>query len=427
MCGEWHDDPTIPNKCIHIEEFINEGLVVRQYNGRITTPDGLQLPRVTYGQKGGVAAILRARRNSSGKDAPPHLPSSSPAALTLGGVSVFDDGIFGVASADVRFDYDDPADNDRDLYDMTDFIPSVAPTTRSGKDTSARHDPMTQRGRTNNKRSGPRPPSDDQPSGFSPPSLQKPTEPAPPHAPKAPEPSLEPIPIDHDEVPPRPPTKYSKKSVSIPEPPNPINRNEGWHQAQPSRNPKPQNPNKPDVEMKDGSRQVPSSVPHYHFTSDLQQRTDSKKIFDKIIDTDITLSVGDLIGSSPSLMKLMVDAAKTRREYAQKSVSAIFRDDEDGEDIGPQAISRGLHVPFEDAPKLKDFLVKYSSAVVASNKLYAMVTGIFEVVIAGHRFQAMIDTGSELTIWVQDFLRESAITVGNRRDEMVPERCERRD
>ncbi|KAE9392278.1 hypothetical protein BT96DRAFT_944788 [Gymnopus androsaceus JB14] len=182
----------------------------------------------------------------------------------------------------------------------------------------------------------------------------------------APEPLLEPIPIDHDEVPSQPPIRNSKKSVSVPEPPNPINRNKGWHQSQPYRNPKLQTLSKPDVEMKDGN----------------------------------------LIGSSPSLMKLIVDAAKTHREYTQKSVSAIFRDNKDGEDIGPQAISRGLHVPFEDAPKLKDFLVKYLSAVVASNKLYAMVTGIFEVVIAGHRFRAMIDTGSELTIGSRTFFKK---------------------
>ncbi|KAE9383636.1 hypothetical protein BT96DRAFT_951159, partial [Gymnopus androsaceus JB14] len=404
MCGEWHDDPTIPAKCIHIQEFINEGIVVHQYNRRITQPDGQQLPRVQYGQKGGVAGILRAKQDSNVRDAPPYMTSSSPASLIYEGQDVFDGGVFGVASADICFNYDDPSDEES-LYDMTDFIPFAAPTTRSGKDTSARHDPLSQKGRTNNKRGGPRSAPDVPPSGFSPPSLQKSPDTTPLQAPEAQEPSLEPNTVDHDELPPLQVGRNSKKSVSVPEPPHPINKNNGWRQSQPSKSKNPQSDKKPDVDMKDGTRRVPSSVPQYHFTSDLQQRVNSKKVFEKIIDTNITLTVGELLGCSPDLMKQTVDAAKTRREYAHREVSALYREEDEEVDH----VVAGLEIPVEDAPRLKNFLVKYSSAVVAQDKLYAMVTGVFNVTINGLKFRAMINTGSELTIGSRGFFEKARL------------------
>ncbi|KAE9394177.1 hypothetical protein BT96DRAFT_943342 [Gymnopus androsaceus JB14] len=107
----------------------------------------------------------------------------------------------------------------------------------------------------------------------------------------------------------------------------------------------------------------------------------------------------------------MFKAVKMHREDTQKKAVACYRtvffrgheylNDKDGGI--EQTVVRGLKVPIKDAPKLQDFLVKYSSAVVAADKLYTMVTGVFNVVINGQKFRLMIDTGSELTIGLRSF------------------------
>ncbi|KAE9389170.1 hypothetical protein BT96DRAFT_947073 [Gymnopus androsaceus JB14] len=335
LCGEWHKDPTIPGKCPHIKEFINKGLVVRQYNGRITLPDGSQLPRV--------------------QDAPPHMSSSSsPAALSYGGRDVFSGNVFGVASADIRFDYDDPED-DEYLY---------APTTRSGRDTSSRHDPMTQKDSHQVRK-----------TQF------------------------------HRHL-----NYLSLKTLRIRKPWNTKirlqdllldpRRNRLRYQSPPIRLTRMKaggNPNLPNhknqwkigkPKRKRGMGIVEYPPPPHSITL-------------------LRTFTSDVLGCSPDLTKQMVEAAKMRREYAQKEVSALYLEDED-EGV-EQTVVRGLEVPVEDAPKLQNFLVKYSSAVVAADKLYTMVTGVFNVVINGQKFRAMIDTGSELTIGSRSFFEHARL------------------
>ncbi|KAJ3831058.1 hypothetical protein F5878DRAFT_678207 [Lentinula raphanica] len=111
------------------------------------------------------------------------------------------------------------------------------------------------------------------------------------------------------------------------------------------------------------------------------------------------------------MQKLISEVARTCREYGKEMVSAIISQYEaegealvdNGYEYEEGQVSSGLCVAKEDRPRLQNFLHTYSSAVTQSTtKYYAMVTGVFEVVIGGKVFRAMIDTGSKLNIGAED-------------------------
>ncbi|KAJ3963277.1 hypothetical protein EV361DRAFT_957271 [Lentinula raphanica] len=271
------------------------------------------------------------------------------------------------------------------------------PSLRSGRDT-ARFNPSSQQGRENKKRMDRDPNNFDKP-GYRPPEAR----------------GVPPEPTIATEIPGRREENEKTAKIDIPAPPNPINRQEGWKKSQPSTS-KGKEKEDRDVEMGDtkasrdaGGRSTGTS---FHYTSDLQKKADPKKVLDKVLDTEITLSLADLVGCSPALQKLISEVARTRREYGKEMVSAIisqYEEDggeavvDDGREYEEGQVSSGLCVAEEDRPRLQGFLQTYSSAVTQSTtKYYAMVTGVFVVMIGGRQFRAMIDTGSELNVGADD-------------------------
>ncbi|KAJ3765069.1 hypothetical protein FB446DRAFT_795420 [Lentinula raphanica] len=301
--------------------------------------------------------------------------SASPATLSYGNATIFGRNVFGVSSLDQG--------------GMDELVERHAnPSLRSGRDTSGRYNPANQQGRENRRRFEQDPNVVDKP-GFRPPEARNPST----------TPNERKTETEGEQA-------KVKANVDIPAPPNPINRQEGWRRSQPSTSKGKQRED--DVDMKEGTNPKAHSGPSFHFTSDLQKRTDPKKVLDRVLGTDITLSLAELVGCSPSLQKMISDVARTRREYGKEVVSALVSEyvdqDQDavvdeGDELEEGQVSSGLCIAEEDRPRLQEFLRTYSSAVTQSTtKYYAMVTGVFTVFIGGKAFRAMIDTGSELNV-----------------------------
>ncbi|THU80495.1 hypothetical protein K435DRAFT_845093 [Dendrothele bispora CBS 962.96] len=381
ICGLVHPSPRSPACCPETAKLLSERLIT--YNlerRRYLLPDGSELPRVPYGQPGGVAGLLRSQAQQGAstfrRDPPPHQPSqtasASPANLSYGRGSMLGGNVFAVASLNPEGDY----------Y-------HVDPALRSGKDTNTRFNPIgDKRDKGKAKEVNPPVPGPSKPSS-------KPSIPAPS-------------------------TRTDPANISIPPPQNPINRPDGWKASQPSRNP----PTK-DVTMKDDTRKTPAG-PSYHFTSDLQEQFFPEAIMTKIMQTPITIPMGQLIGGSPQLQKLVADSTRTRREYnsskpASTSLISTFdpfsaEDEEENalaeyrRGVLPSGLSVGKDVDLTD---VSSFLVHYSSAVttIPDTKYFAMVTGVMDVQVNGLTFSAMIDTGSELNVASMDFPTNACLPV----------------
>ncbi|KAJ3727164.1 hypothetical protein C8R42DRAFT_602890 [Lentinula raphanica] len=390
VCGIPHMDGSVLAKCPEMPNLVRENLVVYDYIARkYTLPNGQDLPRIPFGVTGGVAGMLRGTVNTNPTngingtvDRSGPVLSASPASISYGSANIFGNDVFGVASLDQNR--------------MDEVIEGQAyPSLRSGRDTS-RFNPASQQGRENRKRSERDPNQYDKP-GYRPPAARV----------------MPPEPTIVTENPTTNEDSGKESKINIPPPQNPINLQDGWRKSQPSTT-KGKERESRDVDMKEpkeaGGKQGPGTS--FHYTSDLQKRADPKKVLDKVLDTEITLSLADLVGCSPALQKLISEVARTRREYGKEMVSAIisqYEEDggeaivDDGYEYDEGQVSSGLCVAEEDRPRLQSFLHTYSSAVTQSTtKYYAMVTGVFAVTIGGRQFRAMIDTGSELNVGAED-------------------------
>ncbi|KAJ3765220.1 hypothetical protein FB446DRAFT_655560 [Lentinula raphanica] len=389
VCGVPHLDGSVPAKCPEMQNLVRENLVVFDYiKRRFTLPNGLDLPRVPYGIVGGMAGMLRGGTNATNGP----ILNASPASLSYGNANIFGNNVFGVASLDQR--------------GMEEVLDSQAyPSLRSGRDTNSRFNPASQQGRENRKR------LEKDPNGFERPGFQ------PPGARAPPEPTI----LTEQ---PRGEGPEAAAKIDIPPPTDPINRPEGWKKSLPS-NSKGKEKEREDVEMKEGDRKGSGGNrgqhggTSFHYTSDLQKRADPKRVLDKVLDTEITLSLVDLVGCSPALQKLISEVARTRREYGKEMVSAIvsqFVDSgeeaivDEGYEYDEGQVSSGLCVAEDDRPRLQNFLRTYANAVTQSTtKYYAMVTGVFMILIGGRPFKAMIDTGSELNVGSEDIPEKTGL------------------
>ncbi|KAJ3964711.1 hypothetical protein EV361DRAFT_976582 [Lentinula raphanica] len=389
ICGVPHVEGSVPSKCPEMQNLVRENLIVYGYMTRkYTLPNGRELPRVPYGTAGGMAGMLRSqsgsRTNPGSTDNTPNVLSASPATLSYGNATIFGQNVFGISSLDQS--------GVEEAMDM-----QVYPSLRSGRDTGARFNPAGQQGRENRRRAEQDPNNFDKP-GFRPPEARG----------KAPSPTIRTEQVRKEPEPTKPEAR-----IDIPPPTNPVNRPEGWKKSQPSTTKFKGKEKEEDIEMTDNKAgKAGPSQGHFHYTSDLQKRADPKSVLDKVLETDITVSLAELVGCSPTLQKMISEVARTRREYGKEVVSAIvseYVDEADeafvdeGDALEEGQVSTGLCIAEEDRPRLQKFLRTYSNAVTQSTtKYYAMVTGVFTVIIRGKMFRAMIDTGSELNVGDED-------------------------
>ncbi|KAJ7182565.1 hypothetical protein C8R43DRAFT_869195 [Mycena crocata] len=179
---------------------------------------------------------------------------------------------------------------------------------------------------------------------------------------------------------------------------NPINREDGWKGSRPSSS---KTPN--DVVMRDVKK--PAQTDKYHITSDIQERADAKRVFENVLNMQVSLPLLDLVGLSPQLQKLFTEATRSRREYDSKlaeysvqfgSVETTYYNQDE-----PVQVSHTRRV-YADASsdQLSDFFIRYGNAIakVPESRYFAMSTGSITLHIGDVELSAMIDTGSELNL-----------------------------
>ena len=199
---------------------------------------------------------------------------------------------------------------------------------------------------------------------------------------------------------PSPPAQPPKNNITPP--PNPINREDGWKQSQPSKS--------QDVDMKDAPKKTNKPYNPYRITSDIQERTDINQLSQEVLNTKVTVSLKQLIGSSPALQKVFDDAFRTKRVYenakpADTNVALwitadgevhTHRSESETEFQSPD----DLIIEDSSPDLLCQFLVKYTSKtqVLPSKKYMAMTCGFLRVEVNGKVLKAMADTGSKLNL-----------------------------
>ncbi|THU94478.1 hypothetical protein K435DRAFT_860525 [Dendrothele bispora CBS 962.96] len=340
ICGETNTHPMHPSRCHLMPGLLQDNVVIiNPNNQRYLLPTGNDLPKLP-------------------REPPPHMGNSSSNAanvsnigLSYGGVDVFSPDVFVISALDTD-----------DYYSY--------PTLRSGRDTSRRFDPKA------------RPRTDDQAqtkdSGAQPPRRSN-------------QPPQQPVPSTSRQ----PPQVPAQRPIEVPQPNNPINREEGWKASKPLNT---KGKEKEDVSMKDGTKKGPS----YYFTSTLSEKVDTDLLYNRIIDTEISIPIGHLLGTSPDLQKKVSEATRTKREYKTKAAEFSFDSnyEYEREDDGTRISS---NIGVGNIEELPSFLVRYSNTISTNpEKFYGMVTGKMDVTINGVSLTAMIDSGSELNLMGKD-------------------------
>jgi hypothetical protein len=381
ICGKPGTHRLHPRYCPETAKLLTEQLVKFDIEqNRFVLPNGDNLPQVPFSD-GGVAKYLRDNRArilalAANRDVPPHITAkTSTVSLMLGSDHVFQGDVFALAANEL--------DDDIHVYeDYTFGHFDSHPVTRSGRDTSSRHNPI-QRPSAKPKSNEPNEPRRTQGAPTPPtPVSTKPTAPSPN------------------------PQQRTPAATTIP-PPHPMNTREGYKDYQRSKKDQ-------DVEMKDSKDE---SRQRYHFTSDIQDQVSLQAVEKKIMDTLVTVSLRDIIGVSPPLQKRFTDATKTRREYVTKSgeyelytpeAEKLLADSRDPQHIEPSQV---LEVN-DDIDELNSFLIRYSNAVhFKPTKKYAMTTGVFKAQLGGATAICLVDCGSELNIFPERMLERTGLAL----------------
>ena len=340
--------------CPELTKLLAEGLVKFSPQGRLIKVDDSELPFAQSGT-GGVASVLRAHhREEKGKarEVPPHMAATSmPVGIYAGEEDVFAGGVYAIAAP----------------YEDSDF--EATPAERTAK-RNIRFEPASRK---------------DQATGIKlrispkgqPPSITV-HHPEPLTSDKTTTPALRPT-VTTETVPQLPSSKLAKSASG--------------------RTPKTAPPE--DVEMKD----VPSSKgkgPSYRITTDVQETVSVDDIQATLLNTQITLTLRQILAMSPELQKQFSSVTKARREYMTQSL-VIDSDDSESErmDLKEEAkhITRRALVTLHEDEDVEEVIGRYIGALtVKPTPLFAMTTGKFKAVVAGKSLSCMVDTGSELNV-----------------------------
>ncbi|KIK53740.1 hypothetical protein GYMLUDRAFT_250070 [Collybiopsis luxurians FD-317 M1] len=263
ICGKVGTHPIGPRNCPETNSLLTEHLMTFDaQRNRYILPSGQDLPRVPPGWSGGVASYLRYQ-SSNAKSS---VSNSLIVILLLICVVVIHGHSFALESIGPEANY------------------SSYPSLRSGKDTNNHFNPLdrpadkTKNPKTNSHKPIPNP----TPS-------PNPTTNPPPKAPQQPQQSQQP---------------------QVPPPSHPINTEQGWKASRPG-NPRGGVPQ--DVQMKDGEKK--NIGPQYHFTSKVQESADPQSIYSSIGETNVPITLAQLLAISPPLAKIFAENTRTRREY----------------------------------------------------------------------------------------------------------------
>jgi hypothetical protein len=364
-------------------------------------PDGSDLPQVRPGL-GGVAAEIRRRFESKGKgrEMPPHMASTSTGALCLeNNMPALARGTYavkGLYSGDYSPNYSTNSSMAERYYEA-----QADPATRSEtKKKNLRFDPVTKTMRPD--RSAPLNPGatieevpDEEPSTSTsrPPPVQQPR-----------------VPLVSAFKPSAPIVEANNPSASTSLPranPHPSNTEQG-HQ------PRTRLRSNEEITSKDVPKPAAKLPQQYRFTSDLQETADLDSVHRSILESQIVLTLRELLASSPELMKRLTNVTKTRREYVPTAklgqadtiqVEAALIDDSFG-------YTGEVKIGSQD--NVEDIFVRYCSTITTdTTQFYAMATGRFEGKLGGVSVTFMADCGSELNIVPIETWEASGLPIDN--------------
>ncbi|KAG6843041.1 hypothetical protein H0H93_002453, partial [Arthromyces matolae] len=135
--------------------------------------------------------------------------------------------------------------------------------------------------------------------------------------------------------------------------------------------------------------------PSYHFTSTVQERVDMDRFTDKLLNsTVVTMTLGELLGSSQDLSKRFANITRTRREYTEKPVTVNFVSqdndsghfsgctceedhDDDDDDDGQETITVEYDQTDISSTQVQERYASAVKIVPPQAKLLAMATGKF--------------------------------------------------
>ncbi|VDC01411.1 unnamed protein product [Peniophora sp. CBMAI 1063] len=397
VCGQPEAQHSI-QRCPETLALIQEGLVQIGLDSitqrrRVLLIDGSELPIAPPTPPGEVrklapyirhlaAAGKIPRASSAGtststpgsqaRDTPPHQPARTAPSASSGAVSFIIDPPTVEASAHAA----ESLPPHPDFYLTADY--SVAPVTRSGRDTAARSN------------TAPYPEDKRRPAPASKPpsSTQAPTPTT--QQPRAPNPVP---PATNQQRPNRAPPPSAP--VPVVPPPHPLN----------TRAPPRKQPAGTDIDM----REAEKPRDRYHFTSNIQEAVKLEDVEKRIWDLDITLPLRDLVGISPLLQKSVTEYTRVRREYITQNAQGEFEAHVvDADHVCPQCHTASLlvspgdtvHAPDtpEDRALFGTSVARAFSAESSSGAFYSMATGHLAATINGSAVTLMLDTGSELNL-----------------------------
>ncbi|RPD60495.1 hypothetical protein L226DRAFT_569998 [Lentinus tigrinus ALCF2SS1-7] len=423
MCGVTNAGHTM-RSCPETARLVAEGRIYLDAtkNRYVLSADGSELPRAPYNYDGGLAAFIRAQT--------PSPPTTRTTASSHGAGLVLANGaLFSTLTNPYTAEAYPALRGGKEYENCFDpkKRPDDKPTPRQRMQDSTHHD-QNRRTRT----------------------------PAPPQTTHNHQPTPEPLPPAPSTPAPLPP------ATTIPEPPHLINRKDGWKQSQPGKGKgrEVRFEEDEDVEMRDSSSRAKakSNTPStgYKHTTDLEKDTDANAVFDKLLkDVNVTLPLGQVLGTSAALQELMHEASKRRRVPKESSRTALLeRIESEGDARGEQLkelvlnanaiqASEGpvpntskaevLHfdatgVPivqaeYTTASAFRDYILvndgqdltqqqlAFSTFALSRTKglpaiqdrMFAMATGVFTTHVNGIPFRCMVDSGSELNVVYKGF------------------------
>ncbi|OSC96480.1 hypothetical protein PYCCODRAFT_1331315, partial [Trametes coccinea BRFM310] len=195
------------------------------------------------------------------------------------------------------------------------------------------------------------------------------------------------------------------KITITPPTPHISNTEEGWRKAQKER----QRTRVEEVEDEETQGQTPSprlktgvKSTHIRFTSDLQDSVSMDALQDHLLDTKVTLTLREVLAMSPQLQKRLQNLVRTRREFdgkARVGESSYPSSLADCTAILPTDAPGAASVTFSPSEDLEELVIRYADAVVlGSSRLYAMASGLVDVVFGDQRATFLVDSGSELNL-----------------------------
>ncbi|KIL54697.1 hypothetical protein M378DRAFT_18643 [Amanita muscaria Koide BX008] len=211
-------------------------------------------------------------------------------------------------------------------------------------------------------------------------------------------------------------------------------------------------------EQKDGYDKT--RVGGYHFTSDIQDAVNRSDVQERILNSEVTLSLREVLSISNDMQRRIGNLLKSRRvENIPKSTNLVYYDgNTDGltkvsdvlwvnanealglcnvanapfvnsiypanqsmvssaSNTGPSNVSEAPFIPssmqisFDGSQSVKDsFAAKYSFSAMLDTPLpniLAWTTGRFVATLGGHKVEFMVDTGSELNLISDSFFRRT--------------------